>query len=196
MDTNKKTIIIAVVVVIVLAVVAGLAWYGKRAGWWSGFNIPGAGAPKAGKPVGGGAEPTGLLTVEGGTRNEITQNIKTPEPGAISTNPNIAVPESAVNLGGGEGASADLRTFEIKAENNKFSPSTIVVNELDVITIKLTAVDKKYNIFFPDFGAYKEAEKGQTAKFQFQASRYGQYKFYCQDICSEATAGTLIVNKK
>ena len=67
---------------------------------------------------------------------------------------------------------------------------------MDVITISLTAVDQKYNIFFPDFGVYREAAKGETTKFQFQAYPFGQYKFYCKDICQSDTAGTLIVNKK
>lgn len=191
MNEKNKKIILVVGVLIAIIIVSALAWYGQKAKQRGKISIPlggGQGQPQAGQQ-------TGLPTVEGGTREKISKQIEAPEAGATSTNPDIAVPKSVINLGG-VSTSASLRDFEIKAEKGKFSPSTIVVNEMDVITISLTAVDAKYNIFFPDFGVYREAEKGQTIKFQFQAYPYGQYKFYCKDICGARTEGTLIVNKK
>ena len=53
-------------------------------------------------------------------------------------------------------------------------------------------------MFFPDFGVYKAASKGQTVKLQFQGYPYGSYAFRCADVCGGTVKveGKLIVNKK
>ncbi len=112
----------------------------------------------------------------------------------------VSVPESAaapanVSESSGSRTSVTLRDFEIKAEKGKFMPSKVVVNDGDVMTVRFTAIDADYNIFFPDFGVYAVASKGQTVKRQFQATPYGQYEFFCKD-CSNDTQGTLIVNQR
>ena len=72
-----------------------------------------------------------------------------------------------------------------------------MVNEGDVVDLSVTAADKGYDIFFPDFGVQKTAAKGETVKLQFQGYPFGQYKFYCKDSCgSTDVSGKLIVNKK
>lgn len=138
--------------------------------------------------------PKALQTVEGGTREIVQEKIATPEVGATSTPESVAVPTNVSQLSG-PGGEAALRDFEIKAESGKFSPSTIVVNDGDIVTIRLTAVDGDYNIFFPDFGSYLAAKKGETKKTQFQATPFGQYMFSCKD-CGNEARGTLIVNEK
>lgn len=191
MNFNHKKYVKISVIAIVIVIVVVLGFVASQKGWLKPLS-------KIVQPGNGieGAPATGLPTIEGGTRDEISKTVQTPEPGATPTNPEVAVPKSSLDLGGSEGVNASLRDFELKAENGKFFPSTIVVNEMDVITISLTAVDQKYNIFFPDFGVYREAAKGQTTKFQFQAYPFGQYKFYCKDICGSGATGALIVNKK
>jgi heme/copper-type cytochrome/quinol oxidase subunit 2 len=133
-----------------------------------------------------------LSTVEGGTREELKENLKVPEVGATSTPAEIAVPKSSAVVEGASGSAA-IRTFEITADNKTYTPSTIVVNEMDIITIELTSVDDDYNILFPDFGVYRQAAKGTTSKFQFQAYPFGDYEFYCEG-CG-GMSGRLVVNK-
>ena len=70
-----------------------------------------------------------------------------------------------------------------------------MVNELDLLIIRLTAVDADYNLSFPDFGVNKNVSQGETVKFQIQAGRFGEYQFFCT-VCVPEVVGTLIVNKK
>lgn len=136
--------------------------------------------------------PDALETVEGGTREQIKTKIATPEPRDAAPSNDVAVPKNAVEIG--EEKQAALRTFEIRGENGTFSPSTIVVNESDVVEIDLVAVDKDYDIFFPDFGVVKSAKKGTTEKLQFQADLFGEYAFGCKELCK--AEGKFIVNQK
>ncbi len=138
--------------------------------------------------------PRALPTVEGGSREIIEEEIATPELGATSTPEGVAVPTNVSQLSGPAGEAA-IRDFEIRAEGGKFSPNIIVVNDGDIITVHLTAVDADYNIFFPDFGSYLAVKKGETRKTQFQTTPFGQYQFFCKD-CGNEARGTLIVNEK
>ena len=136
--------------------------------------------------------PNALETIAGGTREKIKNDIKTPEPTDSVPSGDVAVPKSAVRVG--EEKQAAIRTFEIRGEGGAFVPSTIVVDELDVIEIELKAVDNDYDIFFPDFGIIKTAKRGTTEKIQFQAYPFGEYKFGCGESCQ--AEGKFIVNEK
>ncbi|HMB17362.1 MAG TPA: cupredoxin domain-containing protein [Candidatus Paceibacterota bacterium] len=134
----------------------------------------------------------GLGTVEGGTRKEISDDVETPEAGESVENEEIAVPVTTYKAS--EKASASKRVFNIKAEGYKFSPSVIVVDEKDVVNIEIKAVDQDYNVFFPDFGVYKELPSGERIELEFQVSDYGEYEFFCNE-CEEEMGGKLIVNE-
>lgn len=181
-DSGKK-LVIGLVALAVVAILVGvtLAWLSNRT----------PGAPKdAFRPE----NPNALQTVEGGTREVVQNAIAAPDVNATSVPEGVAVPTNVSQLSG-PGGEAALRNFEIKAEGGKFSPNTIVVNDGDIITIHLTAVDGDYNIFFPDFGVFQAVSQGQTVKRQFQATPFGQYEFFCKD-CNNDAKGTLIVNEK
>lgn len=184
--TDKKTTIIGVVIGI--AILAVLVWL------VGGFSpkTPGIGDGEGGQStdVFRPDNIKALPTVEGGTRETIEQKIETPGVGAEVKNPDIAVPISAVQTG-----PSSLRNFNLSVQDNKYIPSTIVVNEGDVIDISLTAVDADYDFFLPDFGIYKKVNKGETGKLQFQAYPFGKYVFYCKN-CAKEVKGTLIVNSR
>ncbi|MFA6364946.1 MAG: hypothetical protein WCW78_00900 [Candidatus Paceibacterota bacterium] len=132
-----------------------------------------------------------LPTVEGGTRTAVEMNIPTPGSGAASPSlKDVAIPTEVIPTGG-----LGFRKFIIRGEGNKFIPSTIVVNELDIIDLTFEAVDTNYNLYFPDFAVLINAGKGSSGKAQFQATQYGQYQFTCMD-CGNEMKGTLIINKK
>jgi heme/copper-type cytochrome/quinol oxidase subunit 2 len=130
-----------------------------------------------------------LPTVEGGTRTKVDVIISTPSAHSTSSQ-GVAIPEEVI-----PGGDVSVRKFTIRGEGNKFIPSTIVVNELDVITLTFEAIDATYNMYIPDFAVFINAEKGKSAKTQFQATQYGQYQFFCQE-CGNEMKGALIVNKK
>ena len=135
--------------------------------------------------------PDALSTTQGGTREIISEDIETPEVGDASVSEDTAIPVNTSKI-----KDSALRTFELRGENGKYIPSIIIVDELDPITIKFTSIDDDYNIFFPDFGIYKTVLKGETKDIKFQAYPYGEYQFYCKDVCSGDVTGTLIVNQK
>lgn len=196
MDKNKRNILIGVSVIVIAIIVWGIM---KQGGGLE--NIGGKlGGSKTGTNIATSADvfrpdnPEALPTVQGGTREEVKTEIKTPEPGASSSvSADVAVPKSATVVSG-ESGSAAIRSFEIKLEGGNFTPSTIVVNELDIMQIDVTGVDKDYAITFPDFGIFREVKKGEQKKIQFQAYPFGEYKFNCKDCAGEG--GKLIVNKK
>jgi heme/copper-type cytochrome/quinol oxidase subunit 2 len=131
-----------------------------------------------------------LPTVEGGTRTEVDGTIPTPGVNSTSSVSGVAIPTEVI-----PGGDISARTFLIRGEKGKFEPSTIVVNELDVINLSFEAVDASYTMYIPDFAVMLSAEKGKTAKAQFQATQFGQYGFICNE-CGNDMKGTLIVNKK
>lgn len=168
---SKKQIII----LILLAVVVGLIFLGGR--YQRQADV----------------EDGRLGTVEGGTRREVSDDIETPEAGDKVGNEEVAVPVTTYKAS--EKAEASKRIFDIRAEGDRFSPSVVVVNEGDVVNINIEARDKSYNVFFPEFGVYKELPKGKRVELEFQTSDYGEYEFFCHE-CENEMKGKLIVNKR
>ncbi|MCR4328016.1 MAG: cupredoxin domain-containing protein [Patescibacteria group bacterium] len=184
---DKKPLVVGIVGVIVVIVIALIAVSLKQG---STVSPRTGGVEVKGEDTFRPENENALGTVEGGTREKVQEKIATPEEGDTATPANVAVPTTVVDTG-----KSSFRHFDIAVTGNNYNPSTIVVNEGDVIDISLTAEDKDYNIFFPDFGVYKEVIKGQTGKLQFQGYPFGQYKFVC-DECTPSFEGKLIVNEK
>lgn len=187
---RKQTIIITVLVVVVVVIVI----LGTQLG--GGPGEPGAteGGEEAvevlGEDVFRPENPEALETVQGGTRETIKEGVATPEAGETAGSEDVAVPVGVTPVG-----SAAIRTFELTGEGARITPSTVIVNENDIITIRLSAVDADYDLSFPDFGVYKKVSQGDTAKIQFQGRPYGEYQFSC-NLCSGSFEGKLIVNQK
>ena len=109
------------------------------------------------------------------TREEVPEDIVVPEVG-VEVEEGVAVPETVAETSAG--AETKLRHFEIKAENNLYTPSTIIVNKGDLIDIEFIAVDKKYDFVLPDYGIDQVAEPGQKRFINFQAVNEGKFLFY------------------
>ncbi|MGC9046981.1 MAG: hypothetical protein ACP5IC_02615 [Minisyncoccia bacterium] len=195
---NKTAEIIGGIAVLLLA---AAIIYGYFNGWWQPGvipqdknNISATNSTNNTSLTTRTANPNALPTLGGGTREKIQENIPTPD---VNSNvpSNIAKPSNVVTAGG-----TSLRQFTIQAQGGKYIPSTIVVNEGDVVNISLDAVDADYNIFIPDFGITIIASKGATGRGQFSAFPFGQYKFVCDTnttkTCPANMSGTLIINKK
>ena len=169
MEQNKKNIIIGIIVVIIIAVV--FIWYFYDSSLIS--RLPGVfNQEKAG-------ELKEALTSESSTKSAVPKDIKIPEAGE-KTSPEIAAPGIVVPAA--PGVSSKFRNFDIKAENNTFIPSTIIVGLEDNVEIKFTAVDKPYDVTFPDYGMKLAVKKGETRTMGFQAVLAGKFTYYC-DVC-------------
>lgn len=129
------------------------------------------------------------------TRTEILEKIEAPDETTEDVPENIAQPiftrekTDSVN-------SSLKRIFKIKAEDNKFIPDTIVVNQGDTLSLEITAVDQDYDFVQPDYGLTAKISEGETLRGGFQAADPGKFTFYCE-ICGgleEGAKGYIIVN--
>jgi plastocyanin len=130
-----------------------------------------------------------------GVAEPVPENVKVPEKGE-SVPEGVAAPEVVTEAA--PGVSAKFRSFDIKAENNKFNPSTVIVRLGDTVHINFTAQDKDYDITFPDYGMKQTAKKGETKILEFQALIPGKFTFYCE-LCgglNSTAKGYIIVSEK
>lgn len=167
-ETKKKLLII--VAAIFLVGIGIWLWLSQS----GGGNILGGINNKSGTGVGENAE----QTFETATRKLVPENIKVPEMGVTSTNPEIAVPRNVAPAA--PGVDAKGRFYEITAENNKYTPSEVIVNQGDTVNIKFTAKGKGYDITFPDYGMKQTAKDGETKTLEFQAINPGKFLYYCE----------------
>ncbi|MDO8536903.1 MAG: cupredoxin domain-containing protein [bacterium] len=164
---NKRNILIGAAVVVVLVVIVLLA--GRGSG--PGSSGPGGQEPPAGPP----APPAGSVT-----REAAPENVVVPEEDSKNVPENVAVPTDVTTAGAQKGA--DHRTYEIKADNNTFTPDTIIVNAGDLTDIYITAVDRNYDFTQPDYGFRTQIPKGSRTRIAFTAGSAGKFTFYC-DVC-------------
>jgi len=190
---KKEAILIVVIVALVGLLVGGVLYNGTR----GGTEAEGAAGPDPFRPENLNALPS----VEGGTREALAGAIATPEvagvngngaemdPDALPIEGEVAIPESVQKVG-----TQARRVFSLAGEGDKFTPANIIVNEGDIVVIKVTARDKDYDIFFPDFGIYRFIGEGETQQISFQAYPFGDYRFFCENECAGRPAGRLVVN--
>ena len=168
MDAKKKIMIVTVIAVVILAVIvfAGYEW---RA------NAPtvSTSVPASNSNSGAASAPTPSIV----TRTAVPANTVVPDKGATGIPANVAVP--AVQGPGDPAGNVSYRSFNIKIENNVFSPSTVIVKQGDTVNLSLTAVDGNYGFTQPDYGFNAPIAKGQTKNAQFQVLQSGDFLFYC-----------------
>lgn len=98
----------------------------------------------------------------------------------------IAVP--VVVVPAAPGSSSKFRSFQIRAENDTFTPTKVIANSGDTVHIDFTAVDKNYDIIFPGYNMMQSAKTGETKILEFQALRTGDFTYYCPS-CGGPTKG-------
>lgn len=177
---NKKVLALIVAVVVIVAAIVVLMMTGKNP------ITPGTG-PGTG---GSNQQPTS------DTRGAVPSDIKVPGLGDTTGDNNIAVPVGVTDAA--PGVSAQLRSFNIKAEGGVFNPSTVIVNVGDTVHINFTAVDKEYDMVLPDYGMKQTAKKGETKIFEFQAVSTGKFTYYCESCggLSSQAKGFIIIAEK
>ncbi len=105
-------------------------------------------------------------------------------PGLTVPDVNSVVPENVakpvVVMPAAPDSKIKLRIFNIEARDNKFFPDTVIVNQWDVVRLSLTATDKTYDFYWPDYGVKQTVKKGERKQVGFQATRSGKFAFYCE----------------
>ena len=74
-------------------------------------------------------------------------------------------------------------TFHIDAQRFEYSPSTLIVNPGDRVTIELTATDVVHGLSIDGYNLATTADPGQTARLTFVANRQGSFRFRCSVTC-------------
>ena len=127
-----------------------------------------------------------------GLTAEDLKRIPVPEPGEKAKE-YIAIPKEAVKAG--LKTENKLRIFEVKGENGLIYPASFRVYQNDIINIKLTAIDQKYDLNFKGYNIEAKVNKGETKTIEFQASNPGIFAIYCS-LCKLEQVGNLIVVPK
>ena len=176
MENKNKIIIYSVLALVAIIIVIVAIVYSK---------------PKASnKSQKAGTQTTAPATPQGYNAS-VPKNIEVPNEGTTSTEKDVAVPKLQTNAA--PGVTAQLRKFSVKAENNTFTPSKIIVYKGDTVHIDFTAVDKDYDFSIPAiYGISRQMAKGSTGPLEFQANTVGQFDIVCQ-ACGGKKMGLLIV---
>lgn len=93
--------------------------------------------------------------------------------------------------------SGNVKEFKVEAFQFEFSPSTIEVNQGDVVRIIASSRDVPHGLAIPEFGVnmYLDGLKEQTV--EFVADKKGTFPFSCSVSCGighGSMRGQLIVN--
>lgn len=187
-NINKKTLILGSVVAVLIAIFVAYSFYSRSARQTRlGSGTIGSDESEI-QPERQGPFPTI-------TKEEIkpSEKIIVPEIGATVAK-EVAAPtdvQPAAPIGDSKN-----RTFQLKMENDKFTPNTVIVKTGDNVNIWVTAVDKDYDFFLGDvYGLITPIIKGETKKMIFQAWQTGKFSFYCKTCggLDSTAVGTLIV---
>jgi heme/copper-type cytochrome/quinol oxidase subunit 2 len=178
--SKSNLIIIAVALIVIIGLVA---YFESRPA-----AVP---APAATTATNTGAP----ATPQSQTEAPVPADVIVPSQGQVVAS-SVAVPE--VVAPANAHTTDDYRSFSIQADDNQFTPSTIVVNQEDVVNISMTAVDKSYDFTQPDYGLRETIPKGQTKTIQFGATATGKFTFYCSSCGgpSKGPIGYIIVAPK
>ncbi len=81
------------------------------------------------------------------------------------------------------GSSAKLGVYELEISENGFVPSQIVVKKGDIVGLKITARDGKYDFTIPYLEIKMTIEEGETKQGSFRADAEGIFSFECNEFC-------------
>jgi plastocyanin len=129
------------------------------------------------------------------TREDVPSDVQIPEVGQELEDKSIAIPIGTTEVVAG--SASKLRIYNISGVNDAFEPSTIIGKVGDTIQINFTAVDKEYDIIFPDYSLKQSAKKGEQKRLEFQATVDGKFTYYCE-ICGgpdSSAKGYIIITK-
>lgn len=171
---KEKGFIISIIVVVAVLIIGFIVFGGKKNNVPNSDTLPPVDNSQTGANNPANQNPAQNPNQQTSTRTK-APDVVVPDANATNLPKNVAKPETVIPSG-----SAAIRIFEIKADANKFTPDTLIVNNRDTLKIKLTAVDKDYDFTQPDYGLLNYlAKQGQTRTIEFGTSAPGKFTFYC-----------------
>jgi plastocyanin len=90
-------------------------------------------------------------------------------------------------------APGEVRTFQITAENYRFSPFNIIVNQGDKVRFVITAGDHDYEFKLKAYGIKQKIQQGVPATINFTATKAGTFDFSSPGMVHRGMKGTLVV---
>ncbi len=91
---------------------------------------------------------------------------------------------------------AATKTFNVKASQFKFSPSTITVRKNDTVRLILTSKDVTHGLYIKAYKINMRVKKGEKKTIKFVANKTGRFPFVCSVYCGSGhrvMKGMLIV---
>ena len=77
----------------------------------------------------------------------------------------------------------EVKTFEVKADDYRFIPDTIAVNQGDKVIIRAIAIDRDHGLGIKAFNIDKPLPKGEWVTIEFTADKKGEFTSYCTKYC-------------
>lgn len=141
-------------------------------------------------------EDPGMEGSGGPTRAPATNGVVVPNKDAANIPENVARPD--IQGAGNPSGSTEFRGFSITAQNDAFSPDTIIVTQGDTVRVKFQALGKDYDVTQPDYGFSVSVPRGTEKTFQFDATAAGTFTFFCKTCGGPAKGpvGSLVVVPK
>ena len=134
---------------------------------------------------------------------KINPSIDVREAAAIVLDAKLSKRKTGVILvGGGSPKNFMLQTepqiqeISLTAKKWEFSPSTLTVNEGDIVTLTVQSLDVTHGMALPAFGVNLILTPGDTKTATFTADKKGTYSFTCSVPCGTGhkdMRGTLVV---
>lgn len=112
------------------------------------------------------------------THSSVPSDMAVPDKTTASVPQGLALPSAVSQAGPSSVASA--RTFDLKIENNRFTPETMAVYLGDTVHINISAIDRDYDFVQPDYGLKMLIPKGTKKVVEFQAVTSGSFTSYCE----------------
>jgi plastocyanin len=156
----RKIFVGALGIVILLVIVLGIVSRRERS---ASTNLVPASSPVPQIPI--------------STREALPAALEVPERDS-KVPENVAKP--AIVVPSAPTAESQLRVFEIKINEDRFLPDTVIVRKGDIVRVKFTAVDKGYDVYQPDYGFRQEIPKGESKPVGFGAHAVGRFTFFCK----------------
>lgn len=92
--------------------------------------------------------------------------------------------------------SGEIKEFNITANNWKFTPQTITVNQGDKVILNIKSIDATHGISLNNFGISEQLNPGEEKTIEFIANKKGEFSFFCNVYCGQGHSemkGMLVV---
>ena len=93
-------------------------------------------------------------------------------------------------------AAAAVKDFTITARQWQFDPSTITVQQGDMVKLSIQSMDVTHGFSLSAFGINEQLSPGKTVNIEFVADKKGTFPFACSVVCGSGHTGmrgTLVV---